>query len=59
MTFRMLQKMEMELDWIDGMRVWRAWCKTCKEIETYDHQQEAIDWMDDHVCAEEEYVDDE
>jgi hypothetical protein len=60
MLQQFIYRMEMEVDYDDGVRYWRAWCRSCRDIKTFDSELGAIDFMDNHICPEdEEMFDDE
>ena len=52
MTYRLMSRMNLESDHIDGERIWRSWCVTCGHLEVFDTKDAAIDWMDAHYCPE-------
>lgn len=42
----------MELDFIDGERIFNAWCEDCDERHEFDSQRSAEDFCDSHECPE-------
>lgn len=59
MTYRLLPKTGCETDYDDGVRYFRAWCFSCKDMDVFDDTATAEDWMSEHLCSEDEEVGDD
>ena len=59
MLHQFTYRMEMEVDYDDGVRYWRAWCRSCRDIMRFGSENDAIDFMDGHVCPEDEEASDD
>ena len=55
MLQQFVYRMEMEVDYdSDGSRFWRAWCRSCRDVTRFESEDEAVDFMDNHICPDDE-----